>query len=64
MYIMHSCLLSHKHEQLLLRTYFLNPYFQGQKHFWAKCAQIGYNFIFYQFISFAFLIINVKIIFN
>jgi hypothetical protein len=25
MYIMHSCLLSHKHEQLLLKAHFQNP---------------------------------------
>jgi hypothetical protein len=25
MYIIHSCILSHKHEQLLLNTHFQNP---------------------------------------
>jgi hypothetical protein len=25
MYTMHSCFLSHKHEQLLLKTHFQNP---------------------------------------
>jgi hypothetical protein len=33
MYIMHSCLLSHKYKQLLLKVYFKIHNFQGQKHF-------------------------------
>ncbi len=31
MYIMYSCLLSHKHEQLLLKPHFLNPSFSRSK---------------------------------
>ncbi len=31
MYIKHSCPLSHKHEQLLLKTYVQNPQFSGSK---------------------------------
>jgi len=31
MYVMHSCLLSHKYEQLLLKAHFQNPYFLGLK---------------------------------
>jgi hypothetical protein len=42
-YIKHSCPLSHKHEQLLLKAHFQNPQFQGQKHLWTKCAQIDYK---------------------
>ncbi len=34
------------------------------KHFWTKCAQMGYKNNFHQFNPFAFLIINVKIPFN
>jgi hypothetical protein len=50
MYIIHSYLLSHKHEQL-----FKIHNFQGQKHFWAKCAQIGYEKKIHQFKSFCLL---------
>jgi len=33
MYIIHSCPLSHKHEQLLLNAHFQIHNFYGQKHF-------------------------------
>jgi hypothetical protein len=35
--------------------------FQGQKHFWTKCVQIGF---FLKIINFALLIINIKILSN
>jgi hypothetical protein len=41
----------------------VRPHFQGQKHIWMKCAQIGYDFFFIS-CHFPLLIINVKILFN
>jgi hypothetical protein len=35
-----------------------------QKHFWAKCAEISYKCCFISSSLFAFLIINVQILFN
>jgi len=64
MYIMHSCLLSHKYEQLLLKAHFKIHNFQGQKHFWTKCAQMGYIKKFINSSPFALIIINVKILSN
>ncbi len=52
MYIMHSYLLSHKHEQVLLKHILKKTKFQGQKHFSAKCVQMGYKNNFHQFKSF------------
>ncbi len=54
---MHSCQLSHKYEQFFKAT------FQGQKHVWTKCAQIGYEKKIIN-CPFALLLINVKILFN
>jgi hypothetical protein len=64
MYIMHSCPLSHKYEQLLLSHIFKIHNFQNQKHFWVKCAQIGYKKKFINSNPLALLIINVKILFQ
>jgi hypothetical protein len=65
MYIMHSCPLSHKYEQHLLKSHFWNIYnFYNQKHFWTKCVQLVIKRKFINSNPFAFLIINVKILSN
>jgi hypothetical protein len=61
---MHSFLLSHIYEQLLLNPHFKIHKFQGQKYFWTKCVQMGYKKNFINSIPFALLIINVKILSN
>jgi hypothetical protein len=56
--------LSHIYEQFLLKPHFQIHNFQGQKHFWTKCAKMGYKKKFISSSLFVFLIVNVKILFN
>jgi hypothetical protein len=48
----------------LLKPHFQNPYFSRSKHFWTKCAQMGYKNNFISSSPFSLLIINAKILSN
>ncbi len=65
MYIMNPCAFYHINmNNFCLRHILKIDNFQGQKHFWTRCAQKGYIKKFIGSSPFAFLIMNVKILSN
>jgi hypothetical protein len=62
---MHPCAFYHINmNKFCLRHIIKIHNFQGQKHFWTKCVQMGYIKKFIDSSPFAFLIMNVKILSN
>ncbi len=62
---MHSCHLSHKHEQFLFKNTFSKfMIFKVKNTFEPNVLQIGYKKIIHSSNPFALLIINIKILSN